>query len=65
MLPVDVASIPELNGIFAPTNSEIDAGPLGVVQGAIPRDLVGAFLRNGPNSRFTPLGSGCWVPGRD
>ena len=40
MQPVDAASIPQLNGIFAPTNDELDSGPLRVVQGAIPRDLA-------------------------
>ena len=53
---VDVASIPQLNGIFAPTHDELDA-PLEVVEGALPTDLSGAYLRNGPNPRFTPLGS--------
>ncbi len=55
--PVDVASVPQLNGIFAPILDEIDAGPLDVVEGEIPADLTGAYLRNGPNPRFTPLGS--------
>ena len=55
--PIDVTAVPQLNGIFAPTVDEIDAGPLEVVQGALPRDLVGCYLRNGPNCRFTPLGS--------
>lgn len=55
--PVNVAEISQLNGIFAPTVDEIDASPLKVVQGALPRDLLGCYLRNGPNVRFTPLGS--------
>ena len=55
--PVDITTIPQLNGIFAPTLDEIDAGPIEVVEGAIPADLTGAYLRNGPNPRFTPLGS--------
>jgi carotenoid cleavage dioxygenase-like enzyme len=54
---VDTASVPQLNGIFAPIVDEIDAGPLEVVAGEIPADLTGAYLRNGPNPRFTPLGS--------
>ncbi|MEM7222084.1 MAG: carotenoid oxygenase family protein [Pseudomonadota bacterium] len=55
--PIDTAAVPQLNGIFAPTVDEIDTRPLEVVQGALPRDLVGCYLRNGPNCRFTPLGS--------
>lgn len=53
---VDVASVPQLQGIFAPVVEEHDAGPLRVVAGQIPSDLVGSYLRNGPNPRFTPLG---------
>jgi carotenoid cleavage dioxygenase len=55
--PVDVASVPQLNGIFAPILEEIDADPLEVVEGEIPADLAGAYLRNGPNPRFPPIGS--------
>jgi carotenoid cleavage dioxygenase-like enzyme len=54
---VDLASIAHLSGIFAPIQEEIDIGPLEVVQGAIPRELTGVYLRNGPNCRFPPLGS--------
>jgi len=25
--------------------------------GAVPKDLTGTYLRNGPNARFTPIGS--------
>jgi carotenoid cleavage dioxygenase-like enzyme len=57
MKPVDPVSIAHLNGIFAPIQDEIDAGPLEVVQGVIPRELAGVYLRNGPNCRFPPLGS--------
>lgn len=46
-----------LNGIFAPIADEIDAPQLQVTQGAVPRDLSGAYLRNGPNPRFSPIGS--------
>jgi carotenoid cleavage dioxygenase-like enzyme len=57
MKPVDPASVAHLNGIFAPIQDEIDVGPLEVVQGVIPRELTGVYLRNGPNCRFPPLGS--------
>ena len=54
--PVDIPSVAQLNGIFAPTTSEVD-GPMEVVAGAVPADLAGAYLRNGPNPRFPPIGS--------
>lgn len=53
---VDVAATPALNGILAPVTDEIDA-PLEVVEGELPAELHGAYLRNGPNPRFTPIGS--------
>ena len=55
--PVDPASVAHLSGIFAPIQDEIDVGPLEVVQGSLPRELTGVYLRNGPNCRFPPLGS--------
>ena len=54
--PVDIPSVTQLNGIFAPTAREVD-GPMEVVAGAVPADLAGAYLRNGPNPRFPPIGS--------
>jgi carotenoid cleavage dioxygenase-like enzyme len=57
MKPVDPASVAHLKGIFAPIQDEIDVGLLEVVQGSIPRELTGVYLRNGPNCRFPPLGS--------
>ena len=54
MRPVDVESVAHLNGIFAPIHEQIS---LKVVQGSIPRDLTGVYLRNSPNCRFPPLGS--------
>jgi carotenoid cleavage dioxygenase-like enzyme len=53
---VDVASIPQLNGLFAPIQDELTDGPCLVAQGAIPDDLTGAYVRNGPNPRVPPLG---------
>ena len=54
---VDVASNPHLNGIFAPIQDELTDASCEVVQGAIPDDLVGTYVRNGPNPRFAPIGS--------
>lgn len=57
LAPVDVASEPFLSGRFAPTREEVTADRLRVVSGSVPSDMTGAYLRNGPNPEFTPLGS--------
>ena len=44
---------PYLHGVHAPTVNEIAADNLKVV-GELPTDLVGAYLRNGPNPIFKP-----------
>jgi len=54
--PVDASTIPQLCGRFEPVDREIEAVEL-PVEGSLPLDLNGAYLRNGPNPRFTPLGS--------
>jgi carotenoid cleavage dioxygenase len=54
--PVDPATEPFLSGRFAPIQTEISVDRL-EVEGASPPELVGAYLRNGPNPRFPPLGS--------
>ncbi len=56
LLPVDPSTIPQLCGRFEPVGTEIDADAL-PVEGSLPADLCGAYFRNGPNPRFTPLGS--------
>ena len=56
-MPYDPASDPYLSGAFAPTQSELDVTQVEVVSGSLPRDLAGTYYRNGPNPRFTPLGS--------
>ena len=53
---VNPTTIAELSGRFEPVGSEIEAADLPNKR-KLPRDLVGAYLRNGPNPRFTPLGS--------
>jgi carotenoid cleavage dioxygenase-like enzyme len=53
---VDPAAQPYLSGRFAPIHDEISTDRL-IVEGAVPTDLTGAYLRNGPNPEFTPLGS--------
>jgi carotenoid cleavage dioxygenase len=49
-------SCPLLTGFFAPVTEEVDIIDLDV-QGHPPHDLDGLYLRNGPNPRFSPIGS--------
>lgn len=52
--PVKIASSnPYLNGNFGPVHSEDDFADLKII-GEIPKDLAGAFFRNGPNPQFAP-----------
>lgn len=51
--PVDTSTIPELCGRFEPVGTEIGPDEL-TVDGSLPQDLTGAYVRNGPNPRFTP-----------
>jgi len=55
--PVDVLRTPALQGVFEPVQREIDVARLEVVAGEVPTDLDGAYVRNGPNARFDPIGS--------
>ena len=54
--PLDLAREPHLNGVFAPVVDEVEAGDLTIL-GELPAEMDGLYLRNGPNPRFTPLGS--------
>ena len=47
---LQIICIPHRN--YAPVKKEHVAMPVEVVQGAIPKELYGAFLRNGPNPCF-------------
>jgi carotenoid cleavage dioxygenase len=53
---VDAASNPHLSGVFAPVVEEVDLSDLRV-EGRLPEEMDGTYLRNGPNPRFTPVGS--------
>jgi carotenoid cleavage dioxygenase-like enzyme len=53
---VDPAANPYLSGRFAPVDRETDADDL-QVEGTLPTDIDGVFMRNGPNPKFPPLGS--------
>jgi carotenoid cleavage dioxygenase len=52
----DPTRVAHLTGRFAPVTEEVDEAELAVV-GELPLDLDGVYLRNGPNPRFTPIGS--------
>jgi len=53
--PAPVVGNPHLAGVFAPVSAEVDATDLEVI-GELPAALDGAYLRNGPNPRFSPIG---------
>jgi len=44
-----------LQGNFSPIADELDIEELKFIQGQIPQDLRGVYLRNGPNPAFSPL----------
>ena len=60
---VDGIDNPYLHGTYTPVTSEVTADDLEVVQGEIPADLYGAYLRNGPNPVFAPPGMYHWFDG--
>jgi len=53
---------PYLLGKYAPIHTEITAENLEVI-GEIPKDLHGAYVRNGPNPQFAPKGRHHWFDG--
>ena len=60
-LPAIVATLeqgdhPYLNGAWAPLHEEVNAFDLDLIEGAIPRDLDGVYLRNTQNQIHQPLG---------
>ncbi len=54
---------PYLSGPFAPQSQELTAHDLAVIEGEIPRELRGMFVRNGANPRFAPRGRYHWFDG--
>lgn len=60
-LPPIVSSLqpsnhPYLNGAWTPLMEEVDAADLHVIEGAIPADIDGVYLRNTENQIHQPLG---------
>ncbi|MGD9801274.1 MAG: carotenoid oxygenase family protein [Parvularculaceae bacterium] len=53
---------PYLNGLYAPVREEASARDLPVI-GEIPKDLHGAYFRNGPNPMSPPSGMHHWFDG--
>lgn len=47
---------PYLNGAWTPLMEEVNASDLDVIEGAIPKDLDGIYLRNTENQVHQPLG---------
>ncbi|HEX4179202.1 MAG TPA: carotenoid oxygenase family protein [Caulobacteraceae bacterium] len=47
---------PYLNGAWTPLHEEVDASDLEVIEGAIPTDIDGVYLRNTENQVHQPLG---------
>ncbi len=60
--PARAPENPYLQGAFAPVDLEQDA-ELRPVEGEIPPDLCGVFLRNGPNPVLPPRGRYHWFDG--
>jgi carotenoid cleavage dioxygenase-like enzyme len=54
---------PYLETIFAPVHEEVVARDLAVLEGKIPADLNGVYVRTGPNPRYQPLGRYHWFDG--
>ena len=50
-----------LEGNFAPVHDEV-ALPCTEIEGEIPKDLAGYFLRNGPNAQFEPISRELYHP---
>ncbi|GAA0504373.1 carotenoid oxygenase family protein [Pigmentiphaga daeguensis] len=57
-----IDDIPALSGGFEPVDQELHE-PLLDVEGEIPRDLTGIYVRNGPNRRFASTGRYHWFDG--
>ena len=54
---------PYLDGNFRPVTEEVTNVSMNTIHGALPHDLRGAFLRNGPNPVFSPKGLYHWFDG--
>jgi carotenoid cleavage dioxygenase len=57
-----INDIPTLSGAFAPVDQERVVDDL-QIEGEVPRDLTGLYVRNGPNRRFEAPGRYHWFDG--
>ena len=53
---------PYLSGLYAPVSTEC-SGPGVTIEGDVPADLDGVYVRNGPNPVHTPRGKYHWFDG--
>lgn len=60
---VDGIDNPYLHGPYTPVTSEITAVDLQVLAGEVPKDMYGAYMRQGPNPVFKPRGAYHWFDG--
>lgn len=49
--------------LHSPTDKEIVVDELTVLEGEVPTDFNGAYVRNGPNSMYPPIGRHHWFDG--
>lgn len=49
--------------LYAPIDKEIFVEELQVIEGEIPADFSGAYVRNGPNPKYEPMGRHHWFDG--
>ncbi len=61
-LHVEVAANPYLEGPFAPVDEERTVA-LTLLEGTLPDDLNGVYVRNGPNPQHHPIGRYHWFDG--
>jgi carotenoid cleavage dioxygenase len=60
---IDGIDNPYLHGLFAPVCTPTEPVPVPVVEGELPVELFGAYLRNGPNPRHEPRNRYHWFDG--
>ncbi|WP_203363743.1 carotenoid oxygenase family protein [Bacillus sp. REN10] len=49
--------------LYAPIDEELFVEELQVIEGEIPTDFSGAYVRNGPNPKYEPMGRHHWFDG--
>lgn len=49
--------------LYAPVEKEIAVDELEVIEGEVPKDLWGSYVRNGPNPKYAPTGRYHWFDG--